>query len=175
MDKKPKKLVFFDFDGVLVDSVDIPLRIHQDANPDLHPEITARVHREMSEGNFYENIKHYPDFNWVPKEEFSRKYGAMLTSEKSPLDGMAELIHYLNGNYLLYVITSGYEIPIRNFLRKHGLLNQFRAILGAETHESKAEKFRMIFQETGILPQNAILSPIPWVIFAKPIRLAWQV
>lgn len=118
--------------------------------------MTAEIHRKMSEGNFHETVKKYPQYRWLPAEDFSTQYGIMLLEEKSPMDGIPELIKEIEDDCRLFLVTSGYETPIRSFLKKYDLLEKFEEVLGAETHQSKSRKFQMIFERWEAEPGDAI-------------------
>ncbi len=152
MDKAPKKLVLFDFDGVLVDSVDIAFQIHKKEDVNVTPEI----HSRMSEGNFFEEAGKMPYIKLLPKEEFMARYTPMLL-EKQPIEGMPELIRALHAECGFYVVSSAFENAIRDFLEQHALAGYFKEIMGAETHKLKSEKFRMIFKKENIPPADAVL------------------
>ena len=52
MSLENKKLVMFDFDGVLVNTLDIRYRLHKDVNENL----TFERFNSFSEGNFHEEM-----------------------------------------------------------------------------------------------------------------------
>jgi len=60
-----KKIVLFDFDGVLVDSYDYSYRISKE----LSPKLTEDIFRELFEGNIYDGFEKFDGEEIDPSDD----------------------------------------------------------------------------------------------------------
>ena len=94
MDKK--KLVVFDFDGVLVNSLDLWFEVNQRANPHL----TKEQYSEMSHGNYFESFEgSNAKFEFKHDEESINMYKNQVM-ELQTSDSIKELFSKLESNFL---------------------------------------------------------------------------
>lgn len=146
-----KKVVIFDFDGVIVDSLQVAYSISKEMTPDL--EYTEW--QSWFDGNIYKEMR-----NEVASVEsrnaFFEKYNKHVTN-LLPIDGMSEVVRELAEKYILVIISSSAEKTIANFLEKHDLKNCFQDILGQETHSSKVDKFHLILDKYQIKPNETLM------------------
>ena len=154
---KDRKMVLFDFDGVLADSLD------------LYAEAVARClerigtpivkNREdylaLFEGNFYESMA----ARGVDLAAFAQAamdilpgidYGAM-----KPFDGLIPVLDALQKDHLLAVISSNGSRTIRRMLERFGFDPYFEEILGSDFLFSKKEKIDHALAKYGIPPERA--------------------
>lgn len=148
-----KKLIFFDFDGVIVDTLDMCARIIFEKNP--FPDVVEHI-RRVSEGNVTEQLRTlYAQgrFRWDP--EFHTKYSAQLKS--LPLvSGIQDVVKNLCTQYDLSIISSSHTDPIRSFLLKHNLHAHFRDIDGVDVHHKKTEKMSSQLQKRGLSTTDTV-------------------
>ena len=142
-----KKLIFFDFDGVMVDTLDMCARIIFEKNP--FPDVVDHIKR-VSEGNVTEQLrKLYAQgrFRWDP--EFHTKYSEQLQF-LSLVSGIEEVVKNLHGDHDLTIVSSSHTDPIRSFLLKQNLHTHFEDIDGVDVHHKKTEKMSSQLQKRGL-------------------------
>lgn len=143
-----KKLVIFDFDGVIVESLDLWFRITQTNNPGL----TKEEYYSMSNGNY---IEAFESKELIYTEEGLEDYRSNLLLIDSP----KEIVSFIenNSNKFLYaIVSSGNEITIKRFLEKENLVNYFTDILGNQTHKSKNTKISTLLEKYSLENKNAV-------------------
>lgn len=147
-----KKLVIFDFDGVLVRTADIGYTLHLRANPTLTRDYFAK----FSDGNFIENIERaIREDNYQVQENWDELYHdelLKLTSHEV-IDG---LIRDLSVRYVLAIVSSSMSYHIADFVKKEGLEGCFTEILGSDVHASKVVKINALLERHGFAPEDAI-------------------
>lgn len=143
-----KKLVIFDFDGVIVESLDLWFRITQINNPGL----TKEEYYSMSHGNY---IEAFESKKLIYTEEGLEEYRSNLLLIDSP----KEIVSFIenNSNKFLYaIVSSGNEITIKRFLEKENLVNYFTDILGNQTHKNKTTKISNLLEKYCLENKNAV-------------------
>lgn len=148
-----KKHIFFDFDGVIVDTLDMCARIIAQGNP--YPDIAHHI-RQVSEGNVIEELHKLHAqgaFAWDP--EFHTKYGNELQL-LSPVFGMADVLRDLNKDHDLSIISSSHSDPILSFLTKHNLHTHFDFIGGVDVHHRKSEKMSGELKNRGLDVEQSV-------------------
>jgi phosphoglycolate phosphatase len=146
-----KKVIIFDFDGVIVDSLDLSLAINRELMPDLEQSEWER----WNEGNVYKEIRK-EHANDKSADFFFDKYNEQVIGIM-PTQGMPEVIKELSKKYILVIISSGTQKAINAYLKKYGLIQHFNDILGRETHHSKVDKFHIILEKYHIQPQETLI------------------
>ncbi len=135
-------LFLFDFDGVLVDSLDL----YADAVARSLQRIGTPIVKNkedylaLFDGNFYESMAargvDLSAYNEAVKEILPRiDYDAM-----KPYDGLIPVLAALGKDHLLAVVSSNGYRTIRTMLDRFGFAPYFREILGADFRISKKEK-----------------------------------
>lgn len=142
------KHIIFDFDGVIADTFDMNWALSQEHDEHATLEDFLAHH----DGNVFET----PRINFKPEhlDEFYSEYRKRITP--THLQTALEPIKRLGSNYTLHVVSSTSEHAIREVLEHAGVIEFFSRLMGAETHPSKAEKFRMLMDEEAITPENSI-------------------
>jgi len=148
-----KKVLLFDFDGVLVDSLEITFESTQL----LYPEVTREQHRKLFEGNVYEELRKPPFSNFKQNTEidFSAEYVPRLL--KLPLiDGVREVLEELAERYTLIIVSSSINGPIKEFIEQHNAEKYFTQVMGRDTHQSKVKKIKMVFDKYKVGPEDCL-------------------
>lgn len=153
-DIQSRKLVLFDFDGVLADSAVEILACTRRAAESVGYECTPTLElmrslRRMEFEEFGRRIG-------IPAEAIpafvSAAYQELSKREHSPTiyDGIAEVVRRLERNCVIGVVTGNLSEFVRRFLQAHGLADSVSFVLGIDQPGSKAEKIRQCIQRTGI-------------------------
>jgi phosphoglycolate phosphatase len=137
-----QKLLLFDFDGVIVDSLDVyerrvKLCLEEIGQPFIQNRSDFLV---LFEDNFYEAIVKkgidVPEFMNASKAlPIQDDYDQML-----PFAPMLPVLEELKKNNVLVVISSNISQVIHDVLARHNFNGCFRDVLGAESGYSKQEK-----------------------------------
>ena len=136
------KLLLFDFDGVLVDSLDVyektvTLCLDKINQPLKHG---REEFLELFEGNFYESLV----AKGVDLEKFMAASVDILSqvnyAEMKPFDAMRLVLQELKRNHCLIVISSNDTPTIQEALRLYDFNGIFQEILGSDFMFSKKEK-----------------------------------
>ncbi len=143
-----KKVLLFDFDGVIVDT--FRLSYESMKKVVLNPP-NEENYRKWFEKSIYDNedykLKNEGSQPGVSENDpFFKKYAPLLMKEK-PVSGMADVIQKLHKSHRLVIISSTINSPVKNYLDRHNLSRYFDGIYGGDTHTSKVAKIKMVFSE----------------------------
>ncbi len=147
-----KKIILFDFDGVLAHTLEHAFQIHQLLNPHFLWEEFV----QMSDGNFHaEYKKKLETSSHIHPENFPEDYNKKLI-EMTLEEKLARLVEHLSLTYTLFIVSSTKTSYIRDFLAKEKVLGCFSDILGADIHESKVVKIQSILHKEDIKPEQCL-------------------
>lgn len=146
-----KKIIIFDFDGVLVNSLQLSYTIDEE----LIPGLKYDEWQSWFDGNFYQKVsqEHATD---EFQNTFFERYNQRLMS-LAPIEEMIPIIQELAERYSLQIISSSTEVSINNFLTKYNLRHYFQEVLGKETDRSKVIKFNQIVNKYNIAPSETLI------------------
>jgi len=142
------KAIIFDFDGVIGDTFDISFQ----ALKQLHPDITQQEFLDYLMGNLYE--KATVQFTEKDISIFFEKQKQAFTSKN--LFRVQPMLDKLSKKYQLFIISGTIDDNIKYFLSLGNLGRYFQKILGASTHRSKIKRFKMIFSEFNLAPEECL-------------------
>ncbi len=134
-------------DGVLFDSIPFAEKYFLER----HPGVTSKMYRELSSGNYLEEVKKYSNFkkNYTPEDE--KKSAEWYTEQKkrTPLfKGIEELLADLHAkSYILALNTSAYKEKCLPLLIHSRIEQMFDFIGTAEVAKTKVEKFNLILRK----------------------------
>lgn len=144
-----KKIILFDFDGVLAHMLEHSFTIHKSVNPNF----TWEQFEKLSDGNFHEEYKKMTTH--VQPENFYSQYGSHL--ETLGLEHkVADCVKILSKDFILYIVSSTSGACIKDFLFKEGALDCFKDILGHENHASKVIKTKSILEKEQVSGEQCI-------------------
>ncbi len=143
------KAIVFDFDGVIHDTLEDLHKVHYD--------ILEKISiKEMIDNVFDWNPREYFDkFSPEKQREFEETWQRVykeLTLERN----IREELEKLSKKYLLYIISSNNEYNLETYFENNNFLNIFNKIYWVETHKSKVEKFKILFEETKLKVDDCI-------------------
>jgi phosphoglycolate phosphatase len=147
-----RKIVFFDFDGVLADSFGAAFTV----NKMIHPLITEDIYRKRFEGNINENLKE-EEVKKVHRDNvdfFAEYEPRLLACDVFP--GMKEVIEAWAKDRTLIIVSSTNTDLIKKFLSLNHLDHYFTEIMGNDVHKSKITKIEMTFDKYGIGAEDCL-------------------
>ncbi len=142
------KAVIFDFDGVLGNTYDI----NHDLSKSFDSEMTEQDFIDHHKGNVFDEPKIKFKKEDIPV--FFEKQKKMFT--KDHLFPLRKVLEEIENKFQLFIISSTTDENIKHFLELGGNDKFFLKILGATTHRSKIEKFKMIFDQYNLLPEECL-------------------
>ena len=138
------KTVFWDFDGVIKDSVLIKGKAYKKTFKKFGPEISNRIMRHHLDNGGLSRFKKIPLYlSWTEElinkekisfylEEFS-KNSINLVVDCKPIPGAFQMVKFMSLNSVNILITATPKKDIEKILQKISLINFFKKIYGAET------------------------------------------
>ncbi len=152
MNPENKKLVMFDFDGVLVNTLPMAYQIHKDRNNHL----TWERFQDFSNGNFVEGIGEAITLGeHVVPDNFHDEYQKNLLTFTIH-DILNDTILSLADRYILTVVSSSRSSFIQEFLQKENLAESFTDILGVDIHPSKVFKINSLLDKYNLKSEDAV-------------------
>jgi phosphoglycolate phosphatase len=179
------KVIAFDFDGVLVDSLHHNIAITNAACSKFNSkkDVTVEDLQNIDRMAFDD----VAELIGVPRENFKlcleqinrqlvETYDSLL-----PFPGIMEALNTLSQTNLhLIIVTHNTQLAVNAFLEKHKVLNYFSLIMGAETPGEKAEKLASAGKKLNVSSNEIIMigdsaGDITSAIEAEviPIGVAW--
>lgn len=148
--KDKRKVIIFDLDGVLIDSVGLAMASMSVSYPGL----TAELYRELLCGNIHEEIKKItlPKAHRTQEEEDEHKLQYSKIKLGAPMyPGSKDLLGELHGQgYTLVLNSSAYNRNVYPLLEKAEIISLFDFLATAETSKSKHDKFKIIEERYGL-------------------------
>jgi phosphoglycolate phosphatase len=150
------KLFLFDFDGVLVDSLDIYEKTVTDCLKKINQPLTRGREEflELFEGNFYESLVQ----KGVDLNEFMKASVDILAQvnikDIKPIAAVVPVVRKLHKNHTLIVVSSNESSSIKEALELFHYNGYFREILGSDFMLSKKDKILYAIEKYKIAPQD---------------------
>lgn len=150
------KVLIFDMDGVLFDTIPFAEEFFLEG----HPGMTSEMYKEIHAGNFHEEAKKYSHFK-IEQTDKEKEERHIFYAEKKKItpmfDGIEELLKDLhNSGYILVLNTNAFEKNCLPLLEYSGIKSLFDLITPAELSKDKTEKLRLI-EEKYKVNKNEIL------------------
>ena len=139
----PLSAVFFDFDGVLAESLDIKIRAFTELYKEHGPEVLAQVlahHRAHGGVSRIQKIRHCHremlGIQLEPEElmALGRRFSNMVVDAvvaSAWVDGARELLDGLAGRLPLFVVSGTPEPELREIISRRGMDGYFAAVRGS--------------------------------------------
>ena len=138
-----KKIIIFDMDGVLFDTIPYAQKIFLENRPG----VTVEMYKELHAGNFHEQAKKYDHLKkeWTEEEKIERDLSkAKIKSATVMFEGIKDLLDDLHRlGYLLVINTNAFDRNCLPLLERAGIKDLFDLVTTAELSKSKVEKFRL--------------------------------
>ncbi len=144
-----KKIILFDFDGVLENNYEM----HFEGSRKQYTDLTREEHRKFFEGNVHverEKLAHR-DTGYDLRTPFSeaKKTQTMNADIKSIVLDLAR-------DFTLGIVTSAREDGILGYLAFNDIVHVFAFVFGIETSKLKTEKIQKVFADYAVTPQECI-------------------
>ena len=148
-----KKLVMFDFDGVIANTI----RHSFDKQKGSNPNLTWQRFKDFSNGNFIDGIgKAVEDGHHIIPKDFFGNYNKHIESDILHNE-LKDLIMKLAEDNILAIVSSTKDSSIELFLTKENIRSCFSDILGSDVHKSKVVKIQNILSKYNIAPKDAVI------------------
>lgn len=150
------KLLLFDFDGVLVDSLDVYEKTVTDCLQEIGQPLTRGREEflELFEGNFYESLVQ----KGVDLKKFTDASVHILAeikyAEMRPFDAVRPVLRELAKNHPMVVISSNDTPTIQEALRLYDFNGIFQDILGSDFMLSKKDKILFVIKKYNVTLQD---------------------
>jgi phosphoglycolate phosphatase len=150
------KLLLFDFDGVLVDSLDVYEKTVTLCLEKINQPLKRgrQEFLELFDGNFYESLAQ----KGVNLGKFMSASVDILSkvnySEIKPFTAMHPVLTKLRENNLLLVISSNDTVSINEALKLYNFDGIFQEILGSDFMLSKKEKILYVIKKYQVMPED---------------------
>ena len=141
--REPLAAIFFDFDGVLAESLDIKVRAFTELYKEHGPEILARVlahHRAHGGVSRIQKIRHcHREMLGIRLEPeklmtLGRRFSSLVVDavvESAWVEGARELLDGLVGRLPLFVVSGTPEPELHDIVARRGMNDYFVAVRGS--------------------------------------------
>ncbi len=143
-------LVFFDYDGVMVDSLETEARYFAEACQEVGVDAvkTAADMAKLSEGNFYEGLA---DLGVTADRsaEIMSIYAKIKNDGRFSIDAFPEVFDVLKKvaqTYPVYIVSSNVSATVEKRLAEFGV-EGIKDVLGADKETSKVKKLKGIMKD----------------------------
>jgi phosphoglycolate phosphatase-like HAD superfamily hydrolase len=165
----PQKLsaVVFDFDGVLVESVDIKTQafaaLYAEHGGAVQKQVVAH-HLAFGSVSRFEKIRHYETVllnRSVTQDEvlvLAERFGQMVEDAvvASPaVDGALTLLDHLSGRMAMFVVSGTPEVELQRITQRRGMSKYFREVRGSP--EKKPAILRDLIERFGLIPDESVM------------------
>lgn len=150
------KLFLFDFDGVLVDSLDVYEKTVTDCLQKINQPLTRGREEflELFDNNFYESLEkkgiNLDVFMGAAEDIIAR----IDYSKMKPFTDILPVLDELKKNNILIVISSNDSPTIQEALRLYNFNGIFQEILGSDFKFSKKEKILHAIKKYSVAPDD---------------------
>lgn len=150
------KLLLFDFDGVLVDSLDVYEKTVTDCLQEIGEPLTRgrAEFLELFDGNFYESLAQ----KGVNMDKFFAASVDILSkvnyAEMKPFDAIRPVLRDLAKNHPMIIISSNDTPTITEALRLYDFNGIFSDVLGSDFMLSKKDKILHVIKKYSVTLQD---------------------
>ena len=143
------KLVLFDFDGVLVDTLIMNYEISKEINTDL----SLDHFKSLFNGNIYQTLEKNSVVKQHPRffERYEEKSRELIVP-----DVLKEIIDQLSKKYTLSIVTATPSPLTLKILKQANAQDYFSDIYGGDIHRSKVYKIKALLEKYKIEPEEAV-------------------
>lgn len=144
-----KKLLIFDFDGVIEDTFELSFGFFKKQFPD----ITREEYRSLFDGNFYEVAKE----KGIPMKDMGAFYlqyhSALKTITTDP--AITRTLLALHERFTLAIVSSSFDDSIVAYLKGNDIAGLFSDVWGVKKNTSKVEKLEELVRKYGVRKKDS--------------------
>jgi len=144
-----KKLVIFDFDGVIENTLELALTLVGEQMPGL----TLEEFQSWFDTNFYQAVKEkgipFDGSVYYPKYETALRERVLDPEIKKDLETLHE-------HASLAIVSSSHDDALKEYVERNGVAHLFDEVWGAATHKSKVEKLKGLMKAHHVLPEETV-------------------
>ncbi|MGI5874776.1 MAG: HAD family hydrolase [Bacillota bacterium] len=142
-------LVFFDYDGVMVDSLESEARYFAEACQEVGVDAVKNADdmARLSEGNFYEGLAAL-GVTAEQSDAIMSFYAKIKTDGRFPIAAFPEVLELLKKvaeRYPVYIVTSNVSATVESRLKEYDVKG-VKDVLGADKEPSKVKKLRSVME-----------------------------
>ncbi|MHA1936584.1 MAG: HAD family hydrolase [Candidatus Thorarchaeota archaeon] len=157
---------FFDFDGVLADSVKVKTKAFATLFESYGPEIRAKVedhHHQNGGMTRRDKFRHYYNeflkepLDDVEMERLCRAFSLLVVDEviRSPeIPGAQDFLNKWHEEVPCFIVSATPDEEIRLIVKRRGLEKYFREVLGSS--RSKEKNLEYVLSKYGFIPERCI-------------------
>ncbi|MFA6183494.1 MAG: HAD-IA family hydrolase [Parcubacteria group bacterium] len=146
------KAVVFDFDGVIHDTYELAYQINVEI---LGGSLTREQHRDFFNGNMFERVIVDKEKEKIESENFYKLQNEAFKHLEID-ENIRKNLEKLSKKYSLFIISSNQEKALNSYFKNNKFTHIFKEILGSETHQSKVEKFKYLFEKYALVADDCI-------------------
>jgi len=146
------KAIIFDFDGVIHDTYELAYKINVEISGKT---LTREQYRDFFNGNIFERVVVDKEKERVESEKYFRLQKEAFSHLKIDKN-IKNNLEKLSNKYSLFIISSNQEDALNSYFKNNEFNHIFKEILGAETHQSKVEKFKYLFKKCNLNVNDCI-------------------
>jgi phosphoglycolate phosphatase len=148
MNQENKKLVIFDFDGVLADTLIASYDVFKKVNENVN----LNEFKSLYEENLHESLK---TKKLISRPDYFSQYDKHTREIKVP-DILKKIVKELSFKYILAIVSSTQTSSIEKILEREELLTYFNDILGYDFASNKVEKINIVLKKYEISQGNVV-------------------
>lgn len=148
-----KRILIFDFDGVLADTLDDMLRYAGQVCAELgHPRNPTQADLEALDRMEFVEFGRQLQLPENQVHDFAQRNFELFARQLQPpkiFDGMQETLAQLSATSRIGIVTGNATRVVRGFLQHHGLAGYVDAMLTSDDVGSRVEKIRRVARDLG--------------------------
>jgi len=144
------KMILFDFDGVLVDTLSICFSLNAENNAGL----SLEEYKSFFTGNVY-NSKRTDGSSMTYRDDYFDQYAKKTRELKVPQE-IKDILKNLSTKYKIIIVSSAPKPQIKDILDRESVSYCFADIYGSDLHTSKVVKIKKLLNEFDITSKDVI-------------------
>ena len=151
-----RKIVLFDFDGVIADTFDLNFNINRKIDPGIKTEDDYRKRFDGNINNWEKDLGRSEGEIKKADEEFLSRYIPVMAGA-NVFGGMREILSELEKSYILIIISSTVASLVNEFLERNDLGCYFEKLDNSKIiHRNKTDRVKKVFEKYGVGPEDCV-------------------
>jgi phosphoglycolate phosphatase len=140
-----RRVLIFDYDGVIVDSFPVIISIYKRMADKYGWDSSEEGFNKLFDNNFFQSLRlqGLSDEQMATELEEFTKMAAKEQHKIQLFKGIVQMLEILSASNILVIITSNVSQMVNEILRKNEI-SCIQEVLGADTHMSKVNKIQQI-------------------------------